>query len=160
MYVDDNNINNEQNSNGMDNNQDNNPYNPYMRPLPPAEPNQGLVNAAMVLGILAVVTTFIMTVYLPYIFGGIAIMLAILSRKKDGILPKQSKLGVTLAIIGMIVNTVVVSTSIYTVFTNPEIKEEFNAVCEQMYGQSFDEMMETIKEGGEIKIDYSNFFNN
>jgi len=158
MDFDDNNLNEEQNKENGDRNVYD-PYSPYAQMRPPAEPNQSLVNAAMILGILAIVTTFIMTVYLPFVLGGIAIMLAILSRRKDGKLHKQAKLGIGLAIIGMVLNTILVSTSLYTVFTNPKAKEEFNTVCEQMYGMSFDEMMEAIENGEQIDIDYSNIFN-
>lgn len=132
------------------------PYNnPYLRGIPRPEPNQALISAAFVLGILSIVTAVMMTVYIPFILGTIAIMLAILSRKKDGALHRQARLGIILSVIGLVMNTVIVASSVYTVFNDPDVREEFNTVCEQMYGQSFDDMMETIKEGGEVQFDYS-----
>ena len=109
------------------------------------EPNQGFCNAAIILGGLSIITAVMMTVYLPFILGGIGIILAILSKGSQSVLPRISRTGVKLAIAGIILNICIVGGSFYTVFTNPEAKSEFYAVFEQMYGMSFDEMLNQMQ---------------
>jgi hypothetical protein len=41
----------------------------------------------------------------------------------------------------MISNTVLMGVSVYTVFTDEKLREEFNTTYEKMYGQSFDEVL-------------------
>ena len=133
-----------------DNFQNNNSYNdrPVWTP-PQRESNQSLYTAAFVLGILTIVTTLMMTVYVPLILGGIAIIIAIISRADNEKLNRQASLGMKLAICGLILDIVLIGGSFYAVFTNPDARQEVNSTFEQMYGQSFDELLEEIVQGGQ-----------
>ncbi len=104
-------------------------------------PNTMLMTASMVLGILTVATAILGTVYLPFILGGIAIVMAILSRAEDGIMPIKSKIGVLLGTLGIILNIVVVGTSVYRVLNDPAQYEMFDSVFERFYGQNFESFM-------------------
>ena len=104
-------------------------------------PNTMLVTASMVLGILTVATAIMGTVYLPFILGGIAIVMAILSRAEDGIMPFKSRIGVLLGTLGIILNILVVGTSVYKVFNDPAQYEAFDSVFERFYGQDFESFM-------------------
>lgn len=113
-------------------------------------PNQGLVTGAMVLGILTIVGTCMVTVYLPYIFGGISIILAVLSRGTSRQLDKQARLGVILSIMGMVFNTIIIIGSIYVVFTNAEAYSQFDEMFKSIYGMNFSDMWNQIQYGGEF----------
>lgn len=110
------------------------------------------VTASLVLGVLAIVTTIMMTVYLPFILGGIAIILAILSRGNNKTFAVQAKTGIILATVGIMLNIIIIGGSVLAVIYIPEMREQFNVVFEQTYGQSFQEMLEAIRNGGTINI--------
>lgn len=103
--------------------------------------NQGMIKAARVLGILTIVSACLMTVYLPYIFGGICVILAVLSMGDARKLDKQAQFGVMLAVVGMVFNTIIIVSSVYTVFTNPEAYSQFNEMFNQVYGTDFQDML-------------------
>lgn len=138
-----NNYNNSYN-NGYNNN---NPYyNRNVYQMPQTEPGNGLFTAAFILGIVALVFCFTFTVYPAYIFGSIAIVLALLSKGKNAKMHSKASVGIICAIAALVLNTCIVTYSMTTIFTNPEVYEEFNDTCEEIYGMSFDEMIEEIME--------------
>ncbi len=106
------------------------------------EPNTMLFTASMVLGIITVATALLGTVYLPFMLGGIAIVMGILSRDASGTLDFKAKLGILLGTAGIILNIVVVATSVYSVFNNPEQYATFNSVFERVYGEDFASFMQ------------------
>ena len=130
------------NNNGYNNNR---PYynrNAYNN----AEPGGSFATAAMVLGIVSIVTSFTFTVYPPFIVGSIAIILAILSKGQRPNLLSKARTGVICAVIGLVMNTVIVITSMVLLFTNPYVRAEVNKTFEKQYGMSFDEMWEEMME--------------
>lgn len=138
-----NNYNNSYN-NGYNNN---NPYyNRNVYQMPQTEPGNGLFTAAFILGIVALVFCFTFTVYPAYIFGSIAIVLALLSKGKNAKMHSKASVGIICAIAALVLSTCIVTYSMTTIFTNPEVYEEFNDTCEEIYGMSFDEMIEEIME--------------
>ena len=114
--------------------------------MPQTEPGNGLFTAAFILGIVALVFCFTFTVYPAYIFGSIAIVLALLSKGKNAKMHSKASVGIICAIAALVLNTCIVTYSMTTIFTNPEVYEEFNDTCEEIYGMSFDEMIEEIME--------------
>lgn len=144
------------NNNGYNNNynngynngyNNNNPYyNRNVYQMPQTEPGNGLFTAAFILGIVALVFCFTFTVYPAYIFGSIAIVLALLSKGKNAKMHSKASVGIICAIAALVLNTCIVTYSMTTIFTNPEVYEEFNDTCEEIYGMSFDEMIEEIME--------------
>lgn len=87
----------------------NNNYNPYTQPdngYGPGgqrgmirNPGQGMATASMVLGLISIFTVF--TVYLPLICGGIALILAILSKGYGKRMLPTARIGVGTAIGGI-----------------------------------------------------------
>lgn len=136
------------NHNGYNNGYNNtNPYyNRNIYRMPQVEPGNSLFTAAFILGIIAIVFCFTFTVYPAYIFGSIAIILALLSKGKNAKMHSKANVGVICAIAALVLNTCIVTYSMTTIFTDPEVYEEFNETCEEMYGMSFDEMIEEIME--------------
>lgn len=106
----------------------------------------GFVGASMALGIASIVSMVCMTVYLPFILGGLAIIFAILSKTNPEIpMEKKAKTGLTCGCIGLFGNLALIGVCVTLVFTNPTYRQQLNELCTQMYGQSFDQMLEQIQ---------------
>lgn len=133
----------------------NNPYtnnsgsNPYSgRPLYPAPPSgDKLATAALVLGILAPISSVTMTVYPPFIFGSIAILLALLSRGKAKRIPQRAKVGILCALGGILLNLAIVGSCIYLFITNPAIREQVDELFKQTYGLTMEEFYRSAQTG-------------
>lgn len=121
-------------------------YNRNAYQLPCAEPGSSLANAAMVLGIVSIVSCFTFTVYPAFILGSIAIVLALLSKGTRPKLFSKAKTGILCAVIGLSINTVLVTSCMFLLFTSPEVRREVNKTFERQYGVSFDEIMDDIME--------------
>lgn len=55
--------------------------------------------------------------------------------------------GLVTGIVALSINMVLIVGSFYLIFTVPQMRQEFNDAYEQMYGESFDDTLESIKEG-------------
>lgn len=128
-------------------------YNRSTYQLPAAEPGSNLAKGAMICGILSIVFCFTFTVYPAFVSGSIAVILALLSKGRRNQLFSQAKTGVICAVIGLVFNAIILTSSITYVFTNPEGREEFNRQWERIYGESFDDMMENMMENETIMED-------
>ncbi|MBO5472691.1 MAG: hypothetical protein J6A08_02725 [Lachnospiraceae bacterium] len=138
-------------------NQPNNPYNngnPYgngnlpLRSVPVRPKGDGMASAALVLGIISIACLFFMQIYVPFITGGIGIVLGILSRGNARKLLGKAKAGITCCIIGLAADILLCAGSVYLVINlptlMPEIVDEVNEMCEEQYGFSYDELMEEL----------------
>lgn len=105
----------------------------------------GFANAAMVLGIISIVTAAIMTVYPPFILGSLAILFAILSKGRAPKLAAQAKAGIICAITGLSVNVCIIAFSFFYIFSNPDMLREtaqiYDNMCEQIYGMPSEEVI-------------------
>lgn len=121
--------------------------NPYgYRPTPPVrKAGNSLETAAMVLGILALVTACMMTVYLPFIFGALAIVLALLSKGGLARLRTRAIAGIICATIGLVLNCGIIVSSFKTILENPSMMMEaartYDDMLEQMYGAPSEEIL-------------------
>lgn len=82
-------------------------YNRDAYQLPVAEPGSSLAMAAMVLGIITIVSCFAVPIYPPYILGSVAIVLALLSKGRCPKLFSNAKAGIICAASGIAINTVI-----------------------------------------------------
>jgi hypothetical protein len=101
------------------------------------QPN-GMATAALVLGILAIVS--LCCIYGSYIFGGIAITLGLLSRGKDKKLSTNALIGVILSIVGMVISTVIITLYVIFFMTSGAIDtymQEYETIYEDIYGEEF-----------------------
>lgn len=144
---------------------DNNPYNnnnPYgsnpsyndqnTRRYSAGASGERLATSAMVLGILALASFISMTIYPPFIFGSIAIVLALLSKGRAPKMISKAKAGVICAAIGLTANCALCTTSFYMLYTKPEIMNQVNEIFESQYGISYTEMMEILLDGEELPL--------
>lgn len=127
------------NNNGNQNqNQNGYSYNP-----PPRIPGSGLANAAILMGVISIVSALMMTIYFPFILGSLSILFGILSKGRAPKLLKQAKSGIICGIIGIAANTVIVVSTLIMLFNDPTILRDtakmYDQMYEQMYGESSEE---------------------
>ncbi|MBR6770952.1 MAG: hypothetical protein IKM28_06895 [Lachnospiraceae bacterium] len=117
---------------------------------------QKLALAAMLLGILAIVTTFTFTLYLPFIFGSLAILLAILSREAAASLRVQAIAGIVSGAIGLCSNILIIAIT-FSLFGSEIMRESariYDEMVEEIYGISSEEMLgESMEEKIEKLLD-------
>jgi uncharacterized membrane protein AbrB (regulator of aidB expression) len=97
---------------------------------------------ALVTGLLSIPFCFFFNSGI--ILGGIAIVMAILSKGTAKKLLPQAKKGIIYGTIGIVIGYSVAISSMYTVITNPEVRQEMNTMTEQLYGESFDDMLKDL----------------
>ena len=148
------NTNNYNSNNYNPNNGYNNQYPYYGRnayQIPAAEPGSNLAKAAMICGILSIIFCFTFTVYPAFVLGSVAVILALLPKGRRNKLFSQARTGIICAAIGLIINAIILASSLVYVFTNPEGREEFNRQWERIYGEPFDDMMEDRMENNDYR---------
>lgn len=121
-------------------------YNRSAYQIPYAEPGSSLANAAMVLGIISIISCFTFTVYPAFILGSIAIILALLSKGRRPKLFPKARTGIICAVIGLVANTVLITSVMFLLFTDPDVRADVNRSFKKNYGMTFDEIMEEIME--------------
>lgn len=102
----------------------------------------GLANVALILGLISVPLCFFL--YTGIILGGVAIVLAILSKGTAEKLLPQAKKGIIYGTIGIVLGYGIIISNVHNVMTNPEYHEQLNRVSQQYYGESFDDMLKEI----------------
>ncbi len=120
---------------------------PYGRQAPPAYavPGQKLANAAMILGIISVLSTILMTIYIPMILGTIAIILAILSKGLKSHMAGQAMTGLVCGIGGLLMNLGILISSLMFIFSHPELLQDaartYDTQFEIIYGESTEDVL-------------------
>lgn len=133
-----------------DNNQDwrpnvPSPQGPYRSPAyRPA--GSGFATASLICGIAALLTALGMTLILPFFFGGLSLILGLLSRGSQKKLQHNALAGVAIAASALVMNAAICFFSFYTVFSNPAARQEYWNMVDQTYeqftGMGFDEILE------------------
>ena len=105
-------------------------------------PGLTMATAALFLGIGALFT--ILTVFLPLLLGGLAILFAILSKGYGKKMLTQAKVGLACGLGGLLSVVTIFTASYAVLFSNPdmlvEIGQQYDEACEDMYGQSAEDM--------------------
>ncbi len=101
-----------------------------------------MATVALVTGLISIPFCFFMNI--GVILGGVAIVIALLSRGSAKKLLPQAKRGIIYGSIGVILGYCIFISNIHTVLTDPEYREQLNVMSEQMNGVSFDEMLEEL----------------
>lgn len=114
---------------------------------PVRQKENSMATAALVTAVIGCVSTFIiLPVYLPCVFGGISIVLALLSKGAQPHFSRRAFAGVITSVCSIILNVFIFIFCFYLVFNVPEFREQFNQTYEQLYGESFDDTLEHILE--------------
>lgn len=125
--------------------------NPHMQQVPPGRfmpdgSSKGFATASLVLGVIAIISAFTMTVLPPVIFGSLAIILGLLSRGSQRHLSGHALGGVATAAGALVLNLLICIFSFVMVFSNPDTTKEYlnmlNQTYEEMLGISLEDLME------------------
>lgn len=129
------------------------PYNPYGTPPPPApvrHKGESMATASLILGIITLAGLMLLRLSMPFMLGGVGIILAILSKGGAKKMLGKAKAGIICCITGLVLDIVLFVSAIWLVFSlprvAPELMDEFNKVCEQQYGVSYEELMDEIHD--------------
>jgi len=110
-------------------------------------PRDRLTRTSMSLAILAIFSTLTFPVVFPFIFGSLSIVLAILSKGRRETLTSRGRTAVWVAAIALAINTVMIVSSVMyfiRVLHDPELQEQFSKVLYQMYGMTFEELLQQL----------------
>ena len=140
-----------QNINGNSNQNDYNSQQASKDPNWHPEPALGrqLGKIAAVLGVLALFSIFLLPIIAPLILGSIAVVLAVISKGKEKEYTKGARRALVTGIIAIVMNVVLLVSSLlglYLIMTNSQIRAQANSLAEQVYGYSFDDMIQQIME--------------
>ncbi len=130
-----------------------NPYNPYGAPIMPApvrHKGEGMAVASMILGIISLVSLLFLQVTIPFLLGGVSIILAILSRGGEKKLPGKATAGIICSSSALVLAVLFCIFAIWAAFVlpnrSPEFRKELNKACEQQYGVTYDELIEELED--------------
>lgn len=107
------------------------------------QPVSPFAMVSLVMGILAIAS--MCTVFLPIPLGALGILFAVLAYRKGRAMPPQAMAGIGASAAGLLAS---ISICIYSVAMLPtmlqseQYRDQLNAISEQMYGMSFEEMVE------------------
>jgi hypothetical protein len=101
-----------------------------------------LATLSLVLGLISIPFCFFM--YTGIILGGIAIVMAILSKGTAQRLLPQAKKGIFYGSIGVVLGYAVLISSIHNLVTDPAYRQQLNQFSEQYYGESMDDMLKEL----------------
>lgn len=114
-----------------------------------------MATAAMVLGIISLISLLLLRLYIPFLLGGVGIILAVLSRGKAIKMTGKARAGLICCITGLVLDIVLCIFSVYLVFAlpdiMPEMMDEVNEMCEDKYGMSYDEILDELYEMWDIE---------
>ena len=102
-----------------------------------------LARFAGVLGMFSIPLCIIF--YTGIIIGGVAVVIALLSKGTMKTFLPQAKKAIVLGTVGVVLGYTVMVTSIHSVLTNPEQRQQLNIMSEQLNGISFDDMLNELK---------------
>ena len=124
-----------------DNNYYYNNYN-YNRAHNELDQHVRLAGTALVLGLISIPLCFFLNI--GVIVGGVAIVLAILSKGTLKQLLPQAKKAILYGTLGIVIGYGVFAYDLYVVLNNPQAREQLNIMSEQMNGISFDDMLKEL----------------
>ncbi len=134
-------------------NNNNGPYNnnPYGAPLQPSSQKakgENMASASLVLGIITLGSLLLLRLSVPFLLGGVGIILAILSKGGARKMIGKATAGLICCITALALDIAFCVFAVWLVFSlpklSPSLTEEVNKICEEQYGVSYDEMMEEI----------------
>lgn len=101
------------------------------------------------LGVFSIFCAVFSVFFGSFICGGLAIVLAILSKGYNTKMEKNAKIGLITGIIGIVFQISALTISVYNIIHVPEFREQFNSLYEQMYGEPVDDSInEMLDEMG------------
>lgn len=118
--------------------------NGYYNGVNPAfrNPGMAMATASLLLGAASFFT--LLSVFLPLIFGGLAILFALLSKGYGKKMITQARIGIICGIGGICVTGILLISSMTMLLKNPDmlidVGKQYDDTMERMYGQSTEEL--------------------
>lgn len=121
-------------------------YNPGPAQMPPRPKISA--NSFLVASVICTMLAFITECSLPIcmVFACLTILFAVLSKGKQLKMHSFAKMSIGISIFSLILSFSVTFLSFYSVLTDPEKREYFNQIYEEMYGITFDEALDEIQQ--------------
>lgn len=113
----------------------------------PVIPANAFAKASMTIGGIALVSVFTFTIFPAIILGALALILALMSRGAELTFHKTAKNGILLSIMAFVVNIALVGGTLGMIFGDNSYHEELNATYEEMFGMTYDEILEGVMDG-------------
>ncbi len=101
-----------------------------------------LAGTALVMGLISIPLCFFLN--LGVVVGGIAVVLALLSKGTMEKLLPQAKRALIYGTLGIVIGYGVFAYDLHNVLTNPEARAQLNVMSERMNGVSFDDMLKDM----------------
>ncbi|WP_024865462.1 hypothetical protein [Butyrivibrio sp. FCS014] len=106
------------------------------------DPHVAMAGTALILGLASIPLCFFLNI--GVVIGGIAIVMALLSKgTMEKFLP-QARRAVIFGILGIVLGYSVMAYDVHKVLTDPQYHEQLNQMSQQMNGVSFDDMLKEI----------------
>ena len=110
-------------------------------------PKERLSRTAMSLAVMSIFTIFVFPVILPYVFGSVALVMAILSKGGSERFPRRSRTAAVVSGIAISINTALIVMSVLffiQVLHDPQLQKQFGETLYRMYGITFEELMNQL----------------
>ena len=107
-----------------------------------SEPNYrhfNMAKTARTFAFFAIITALLGTIIFPFIFGGLAIIFAVLSKGNTERHLLNARIALIVSCIALIGNTAYTGFACYNLFFNEEYRQQLDETFEQMYGMSMEE---------------------
>ena len=107
-----------------------------------SEPNYHhimMAKAARTCAFCAVITTLFGTMIFPFIFGGLSVIFAVLSKGNKAQYQLNAKIAIIVSCLALIGNTAYTGFAVYTIFFNEEYRQQLDETFEQLYGMDMEE---------------------
>lgn len=96
------------------------------------------------LGIFSIFCAFFSMFFGTFICGGLAIILAILSKGYNKKMEKSARIGLMTGILSIVLQISVFTINVYNIIYVPEFREQFFIIYEEMYGEPLEESIDKI----------------
>ncbi len=113
----------------------------------PVIPANAFAKASLTIGGIALVSVFTFTIFPAIILGALALILALMSRGAELTFHKTAKNGILMSVLAMVVNVVLVGGTCALILGDTPYHEELNATYEEMFGMTYDELLEGVMDG-------------
>ena len=110
-------------------------------------PIERMTRTSMSLAILAIFSTLTFPVVLPYIFGSVALILAIISKGSRDRFPRRGRRAAIVASAALVINTALIITTVlyfFRMLQDSELRAQFSQTLYQMYGITIEELLDQI----------------
>lgn len=98
-----------------------------------------MARTARTCSFLAVITALFGTMIFPFIFGGLSIIFAVLSKGSTASYQLNAKIAILISCLALLGNTAYTGFMIYNIGFNEEYRQELNETFEMIYGMDMEE---------------------